>query len=381
MVEKKILLVGDGNHQFITNYAKWLCKDEEDKFQIDILSSTSVKERNKVFYKHIFEIKKKLFFNYLNRVRGVRKYYRLFQYDRILNNIGQYDFVHFHFISTDSYFIVKQIKKNTIAKIIMSIWGSDMYRLKLSNEKKFIDTCKRADYITFTNQKSLDYFKSKYSWTNSNLLVCRFGLAPLESLKQLPETKKECKQKLDWDSEKLALTIGYNLNPAQQHIEILNQFELDEMKALNDKILLVLPITYGGTEQYKKLLLKKIAQVGIEYVAYDTFLTDNEVAQIRKASDIMVQLQITDQFSGSMQEHLYANNVVITGSWLPYETMKEYGVKFEEIQKVEDLAKLLVDVINNYQKYQERTTNNQKAILKLSSWDKNIEEWKLLYTY
>jgi hypothetical protein len=93
----------------------------------------------------------------------------------------------------------------------------------------------------------------------------------------------------------------------------------------------------------------------------------------------MLQLQITDQFSGSMQEHLFARNVVITGSWLPYDTLKEKGSYFIEIDKVEDLNDVLPDVINNFSTYEQRTTNNPGVITELSSWGKNIKQWAEMY--
>jgi hypothetical protein len=93
----------------------------------------------------------------------------------------------------------------------------------------------------------------------------------------------------------------------------------------------------------------------------------------------MIQLQTSDQFSGSMQEHLYTRNVVITGSWLPYKTMKDFGVNFIEIDKVSELANSLAKVIANYNEYYSNTDNNPEAILKLSSWQYNIQDWLALY--
>lgn len=378
MDKTKILLVGDGNHQFITNYAIWLRKTK-NRFQIDILSYTQIKENNRSCYNTIFSITRDVLFEITNKIKGVRRYFRFFQYKKILNILPQYDFIHFHFISVDSYFLVEQFRKIKKTKIILSIWGSDMYRLNPASESKFINTCKKADIITFTNQKTSASFKSKYAWKHDNLDLCRFGLAPLETLKKLLVTKSECKSNLNWNNNKLAITIGYNLDPAQQHLEILEQFENEKIKVFANKILLILPLTYGGSTKYKNQLLDKLNQLPFEYIVYDTFLSDEQVAQIRKASDIMVQLQTTDQFSGSMQEHLFTNNIVITGDWLPYETMKEHGAWFIEINKIEELVFLMPDIIENYKKHEEKTVNNPKAIAELSSWEKNINDWVELY--
>lgn len=380
MSEKRILLVGNGNHQFITNYVYWLKKSTKSKYIVDILSDRQVNDENKKYYNTIFRKNdRNLIYQIISKIKGVRRYYRFFLYNKIIKTLPLYDVVHFHFISIDSYFIIEQFKKNTTSKIILSIWGSDMYRVNSTSEKGFIEACQKADALTFTNQKSIDYFKMKYNWNKNNLKLCRFGLTPLENLKKLTTTRVECKKQLNWNPKKRAVTIGYNLNSAQQHLEILTQFDNDSTKELMDEIQLILPITYGGTPKYKNQLLEKLKQLPFEYIFYDTFLTDEKVAQIRKASDIMIQLQLTDQFSGSMQEHLYSRNVVITGSWLPYGTMKENGAWFIEIDKLEELAKVIPVIIKDFEKYELKTKNNPQVISELSSWDKNIYSWIDLY--
>jgi hypothetical protein len=375
----KVLLVGNGNHQFITNYALWLNKQGKNKYIIDILSFLPVIKVNKKYYNEIFNIKLFLITNLIYKIKGIRRYFRFFQYKKVLKTLGNYDIIHFHFINIDSYFLVDRFKQYTKSRIILSIWGSDMYRIRSNNEYGFKNACKKADSITFTNQQSLKYFKLKYNWQKKNLKLCRFGLAPLEYLNVLKITREKCKELLNWNPDKLALTIGYNLAIAQQHLEILNLLDNKTIKILKDKIQLVLPMTYGGTTKYKNELLTKLNQLPYDFIIYDSFLKDEKVALIRKASDIMIQLQKTDQFSGSMQEHLFARNVVITGSWLPYETMKEHGAHFIEIDKIEDLVKVLQEVIINFKKHEKSTVNNPKAILGLCSWEKNIKIWAELY--
>jgi len=380
MSEKRILLVGNGNHQFITNYVHWLKKSTKSNFIVDILSYTKVKDENKKYYNTVFRMNdRNLIYQIISKIKGVRRYYRFFLYIKIIKTLPLYDVVHFHFISIDSYFIIEHFKKNTTSKIILSIWGSDMYRVNSTSEKGLIEACQKADALTFTNQKSIDYFKMKYNWNKNNLKLCRFGLTPLENLKKLTTTRLECKKQLNWNPKKRAVTIGYNLYTAQQHLEILTQFDNDSTKELIDEIQLILPITYGGTPKYKNQLLEKLKKLPFEYIIYDTFLTDEKVAQIRKASDIMIQLQLTDQFSGSMQEHLYSRNVVITGSWLPYGTMKENGAWFIEIDKLEELSKVIPEIIKDFEKYELKTKKNPQVISELSSWDKNIYSWIDLY--
>ena len=382
MSRKKILIVGNGNHQFITNYVHWVKKGSKGLYTVDVLSSAPIHMENNQIYNGIFPNynNSHWFQSFLLKTKGISRYYRFYLYKKSIPQLTGYDIIHFHFIGTDSYFLINYFKKNSVAKIIFSIWGSDMYRVNSTNEKKFIGACRKADVLTFANEKSIDYFKTKFDWTKNNLYLCRFGLAPLEDIKDLALTKNDCKQQLSWNNNKLAVTIGYNLSQAQQHLEILTQFEHEKIKRLADKIQLILPITYGGTSKYKRQLLDKLSQLPFEYTVYDTFLTDEKVALIRKASDIMIQVQKTDQFSGSMQEHLFARNVVITGSWLPYETIKEHGGWFIEIDKLDELSNIISLTTTNYKEYEAKTLNNPQIISKLSSWVTNIHKWIALYS-
>lgn len=380
MTEKRILIVGDGNHQFITNYAFWLKKELGVDTTIDILSFSPLKKSNLKHYDSCFQINFNSFkYKFLSKIKGISRIYRFVLYNRLVSSLKEYHFVHFHFVDVDSFFLTNLIKKKFTSKIILSIWGSDLYKLEKKNERDFINTVNAAQIITFTNEKSSDYFKEKFSWESDNLRICRFGLAPLENLKKLKLSKSECKRKLGISENKIAITIGYNLSPAQQHLKILQQFEKDELKLLKDRILLLFPITYGGTIKYKEELLKKIKELPFEYYIFDTFLSDEQIALIRKASDIMIQLQETDQFSGSMQEHLFAENIVITGSWLPYGTIKENGGWFLEIDEFHKIENLILEIFNNPNKYEEQTKFNSKVVEELSSWEKNIKLWNHIY--
>lgn len=375
MSKIKILLVGDGNHQFVTNYSKWITKSSlQGDFEIDILSLTELSLRNCKFYKNSYQIKGSSF----TKIRFIGKYFRLFNIKKLLPVLPRYDYVHFHFFGKESHYISDFFSKKTNSKIIISIWGSDLYRNKANS---FIRACNNATVITFANEESIKFFKSKYTWTKGNLRLCRFGLEPLEYLKKLVQSKDDCKFDLGLNSKKIAVTIGYNMAPEQQHIEILNQFTKENTFILKDKIELILPITYGGSKKYKQQLLTKLKELSFEYKIFDNYLSDNDVAKIRKASDVMLQLQNTDQFSGSMQEHLYANNIVITGSWLPYQTLKDNNCWFLEVQNINELKLLIPNVISNYNSLLEKTSHNSVAISTLSSWNNNINSWINLYKF
>jgi predicted methyltransferase len=66
-------------------------------------------------------------------------------------------------------------------------------------------------------------------------------------------------------------------------------------------------------------------------------------------------------------------NILITASWLQYETLKEKGDYFIEINKISDLKSVLPDVINSFNSYEQNTVNNSRVIYKLSLWQTSIK--------
>jgi hypothetical protein len=373
-MSKRLLIVGNGNHQFIYNYVKWL-KKEGNFSIIDILTDRKVNDEYSRIYSKIYSFENDSnLYKMISKLKGIRRYYRFYLYGRLIKDLSKYDYVHIHYMSVDHTYLANQFK--TTPKII-TIWGSDYYRSDVKQKEKLIKACKKADTITFTNKLTKQEFEKSFEWDKDNIKICRFGLAPLEILENLYESRIKSKELLGWDKNKTAITVGYNLSEGQQHIEILQQ--LLKLKEYKQDIELILPITYGGSKDYKKRLLTLLDELDYSYKYYDEFLDDITVCRIRNASEIMIQLQTTDQFSGSMQEYLFTRNVVITGSWLPYKTMKDIGIKYIEIDNVSELAYSLSKVITNFNDYYSDTERNPEAVLKLSSWQLNIKDWLALY--
>lgn len=376
-MSKRILIVGNGNHQFITNYVKWLNKENE-QLEVNIFSDRPVHERVKKHYDNIYQFNfNTLFYRIIKQIKGIRALFYLLPLIFRLKEFQKSDFIHIHYLSIQSAYLITLISKLSDTKIITTIWGSDFYKYSKKFRRLFLKACIASDKITFANEETKEKFVEKMQWQKNNIFIRRFGLAPLEHLKKLNKTKDEAKKLLKWDVAKIAVTIGYNLHSIQQHIKILNQ--IANLKNYSDQIELILPVTYGGDEKYKTKVLSELEKLPFSYKVYDQFLKDEDVAQIRLASDIMVQLQVTDQFSGSMQEYLFTRNVVITGNWLPYKTMIDHGIEFIKIDSITELSAVLQNVLNQYESYYQKTVNSPETIFKLSSWESNIPYWLQLY--
>lgn len=295
-----------------------------------------------------------------------------------LNSAKKYDIIHIHFLDV-IYSSVSQNIKEKCNQLIVSIWGSDYYRMSYENrmiQKRVLDN---SDVITMANENTInefdEYHEFKYS---SKLKVCRFGLTLLEyinvcSNKDLAQIKKE----LGVPADSIVVTCGYNASPAQNHLEILNSI-IQVKDMLPENLFLIFPMTYGDA-YYKEIVIKEISKAGLKYKVFDKFLSNEDVAKLRAVSNIMVQVQTTDQLSGSMQEYLYCNNIVITGEWLPYEVFEQEGVHLLKVTALKDVGYKIVYAINNLNEIKGTIKNNKKIVWDLSSWERVLGQWNDVY--
>lgn len=262
-------------------------------------------------------------------------------------------------------------------KFIVTFYGSDFYRTSDFIKKIQTILYKKADAITFTNPLTKNSFLKYYKDFDSKSHVCRFGLKTLDFIdKNRKIDKKSLRDSLGYNKEKIVITCGYNSTKEQQHGKIIENI-LKLPAELLDKAQFVFPMTYGNDLNRQKIknILK---QTNLDYIVLEEFLYGDDNANIKLASDIMINLLETDSFSGSMQEFLYANNIVITGSWLPYEVFDDAGVQYMKIDNIDELSFKLTELINSDIKTYD-TSKNQKIISELSLWDNAIESWIEVY--
>lgn len=365
---KRILVVGNGEHYF---NKKLYTKLKSQGILVDFFSDTSLSFDENNPYKEVFtaSIKEKKipwFFNFKGGKGFFIDKYLKKELKKLIKT-KQYDIIH---IQGAKLWALRAIKSFPFSKIL-SVWGSDIYRvnrIKLTWLKKGI---RRIDVLTFSSSDTKFFFTENFFF-HPRIELIRFGLDLLEVIKQQAPLFKKT-------NKKTIITIGYNRDKEQQHIKILNAFKLLPKNLIED-IEIILPFTYGHIDiVYKNNITHILEKLGVTYSFLDHFLSEEELAKKRLETDIMIQLQVTDQFSGSMQEHLFAKNIVITGSWLKYSDLVNEGCYYETVNDTKDLAEKLSYIIANLQKHKALCENNPHIIKKLSSWENNINDWKKLY--
>lgn len=365
---KKVLVVGNGKHYFNQKlYTKLKNAGiEVDFFSYLNLNSDDISTYKKTQIVNIFDKKIPHIFNFRGGKGFYADQYLKRELKQVINN-NDYEIIH---LQGATLWGLSAIQKSS-AKKILSVWGSDIYRvnsIKLLLLKKLV---KKINTITFSSSNTRNYFNANI-YSHNDCRLVRFGLDLIEVIKEEKFSFKKNK-------DKVVVTIGYNRDKAQQHLAVLKSLQtLPE--SITSKIEIIIPFTYGTVDlAYKKTLIDVLDQMGVQYSFVDNFLSEKNLALIRLNTDIMVQVQITDQFSGSMQEHLYAGNIIITGTWLEYSDLVNQGAVYEKINDIEEIATKTEEVISNLDKYKQLCKGNSEVIRAISSWDNNLSKWENLY--
>ncbi len=296
-----------------------------------------------------------------------------------LNRTAQkYDAVHMLFVHVGYSPWVKRIRRKT-PRFVVSVFGSDFYQSPPVIRRLIKRIVLHADVFTAANPQTGSDFMQYYALSNDKMRLCRFGLSPLENIRNVNAIGSEtAKEDLGFRADQLVVVCGYNASPLQQHEEMIESLR-KKANQYPGNILFVFPIASNATADRKDQIASLLKTSGLPFQTIDTYLNEVDLAKLRIAADVMIQVQKTDQLSGSMQEHLFAGSVVITGNWLPYAVFDEAGVFYRKVDKVQDCGASLVDAVQNIEAYRAKGINNAEIIWKLSSWEANIVNWLRLY--
>ena len=293
--------------------------------------------------------------------------------------LRKYDIVDIHFFGTFYYNTIDLLKKLG-GKVKITIWGSDFYRASDIIKEKQRDYYKKIDCIQIGTDAMKDDFVAYYKDFDDKIQLAHFGITQFDLIDKIAgaENIEDIKFKLKLPIDKRVVTCGYNGSAGQQHLAILDAvLKLDN--ALKEEIFLLLPMTYGVTEEILDNVRDQLNVSGIEYLILTEDLTSEDVSRLRLATDIAINIQITDAFSASIQEHLYAQNIVIVGEWLPYNKLEENGVYYFK-SSLDDLTLHIEEAITNYAVIKENSLVNKEKMHQLSSWDVVTRDWVNLYS-
>ncbi|NOI95782.1 hypothetical protein [Vibrio sp. T3Y01] len=258
-------------------------------------------------------------------------------------------------------------------KLLITYWGSDFYKNKDLVNHFFSSINNHVDVITFTNENTSSEFVRLFEYVGK-IKITRFGLSPIDYIDTYESEKVQSQVIKDIISKrktKKSVMVGTNVSHNQQLeklIPIINNYRNRE------KFFFVFCFNYGDLKLANKM--KNDIGDDIDCIIIEEKLSGYDLAGLRSNTDILIQVQITDQLSGAMQETLYAGGRVVTGSWLPYSVLLDRGVHLYLVDKVDTEITNILDSMGTNNIYLQQ---NKSGISNLSSWNSCLDMWLDLY--
>lgn len=290
---------------------------------------------------------------------------------------GPFDLINMQFVECADLIDVVILKFVLRTKLILSYWGSDLFRVGDSKLNSIGRISRCADFVTFDNADLKLKFEKIYKWSNripkKTLMI---GLPVLDIIKRKSKDnmKGEIRRKWGIDENKIVIAVGYNGIPQQQHKKVLGVLEkLDDV--CKKKIVLLLQMSYGGSRTYRNSVTLTAKRAGFQYIDVQHFLTDDEVAELRILTDIFINAQTTDAFSGSVCEYLFAGAALINAKWLHYKEFDQYDFSYLEFETFKDINEKIKAVLQE----KADTEKNKELVWKLRSWEQCAPKWESVY--
>lgn len=314
--------------------------------------------------------------NYADHIYVYHSYAELYG---ILNALPKYEVFQMLWIENIWVYFRKLIREKC-ERLNLCVGGSDLYRARdaeLLYKKYLIDM---SDTISAETDATISAFVKIYPSTSEKIRWVNFGVEILEHMEQ-SQLVKSLKRKKDLCilEEKLVVLCGYNAGKAHQHLEMIRALSTMS-ESIKKKIVLIFPMTYpDNQEEYIESVKKELDKCGIDYRILTEYMDLYTMAQVEMMSDILITIQKTDQLSSTMLETMYAGKVIIAGSWLPYENLREKGLFFVSVSAIDALAETVSDVVVNYKEYSEKCSGNKNIVYAMSSWNVAADRWRRLW--
>lgn len=377
----KILVVGDSCSIFIKQYIEYVLLDGQN--EVVLVQEGGLISDYKEFYKKngvqveplkIKENELIMKIPIIRSILGVRIWCK-----KIIKKYGAFDLVHVHGLDRSRGNIALGLKKHT-KKTAISVWGDEIFRKDPKTLEKYTKYYDIADYITLiTNamkERFLEVYKERYE---KKITINKFAIGEFEYIdkaKQLYTREEICREFGIKNSGKRIIFIGHNGREAQRHFELTNALKTLDKKEL-EQITLLYTMTYGvKNPQYLEDLEKEAKSLGCDYVILKEFLNEEKIAKLRIICDVLLHAQLTDSFSASIQECLYAGSVILNGDWLIYGDLPNAENRLIEYSDFEDMTKKLRMVLSDYETYKEKFKDNQNVLRSISSIETTTKNWK-----
>lgn len=299
----------------------------------------------------------------------------------IIGQFNKVDYLHFQGADYLLMNIMKPFFKRS-ERVIVSFWGSDLYRVSKRRRQSYRSILKRAQIISLITEEMKQYFLQCYNGEfKEKVYLADFGIKLFDYFDNDYSYEAKTLEKKKWgiDEDDIAIHIGYNGSEAQQHIRIVESLNaLDEEK--KDRVVVVIHFWDGHRkDEYEGAIRDTLEKKGIRYLFVTDYLDPPQMVAYRRSADIFIYGQTTDALASSLLEYIYAGSVIVKGEWLKYSQLEGNGLidySFDDFSRISPIVEQIIDL---QMMRAIDIQNRRKALNKLYSWDAKIVEWTSLY--
>jgi len=285
-----------------------------------------------------------------------------------------------HFLGFDCVWLIPLLKTR-FRRVVGIAYGSDILRRRRVLDPFLGYGLKQLDAVVATNFNVLDELELSFPiLADRSLGILRFGLPVLDELRKLDGvTSLQSKARLGFDPTRRLASLGYAASPGQRQLEQINFFV--SRLAEFDDLDFVVPIQYGSKQTMDEVSAhcsRVNSQIGAErFLPLTEFHSPDRAALMRLATDVLINHSVTDAFSGTVMEVVYAGNLVLAGSHLPYDRMPGFGTAILPYQGLEDVASALHKnhFFEHLRTAKNSVTENRAALCATSTWDAVLPDW------
>lgn len=288
-----------------------------------------------------------------------------------INLSKYYDIIDLHYLSELFYDIIESKKR--VGKLVVTYWGSDFLRAssnKLNKQKQLIS---KIDLFRTNNIEIKNRLEKEFNINRKKIAYNRFGITKFPLIEYYLKMKEKNNCLYEIPDDKIKICLASNGSESQQHVILINAiFSLpDELK---EKIHIIVPFTYWIDKYYIQEIKLMLLKYKYSYTFIDQYISVNDICKLRVMTDIFITIQTTDGFSGAVQEHLFAQNIVLAGNWLPYFILRQRGLKIFDT-RIDNLKENISNLLHNIDELKKVVKGNSEIMHNQSSWEYLIAGW------
>ena len=379
----RILVIGNGvDDKYIGNCLR-ACKKTESDIHFDFINSHI--GGDSPFRKEVDEyISRKRHYppicykipklcglcNQQDLVRSIREYVSRCRQEGIKYNVCQ-----IHFLNP-FYAKVADELKSIADRLIISPWGSDILRAKAYAIPGLRKLAAKSDVITCPKGTRFENDLINILHTPiEKLYDLSLGVIAIdEIIKREAVTTEQAKHLLGVEG-RYTIVIGYNGSPGHNHLKVIESLTVVKEQLPANYIVLI-PLTYGGSPAYKAQIESSLKSYGIPYKLFFKYMSDTEVVNLRKATDLFIHAQQTDANCGTIAEYLLCRKKIINPTWITYPHYEVFGSPFYSFSNFDGLPQTIVTAVRDMVN---RVSPHLADNIALMGWRHQAEAWVELY--